>query len=224
MSSDSIIFTDFDGTITLLDTNVELVEKYGSDETKLYEEKFISGELTNRTVIQKHYQTMRLTPEIYYDMVYSIPLDPGFPAFYRAAKKHGIPIAVVSGSIGEGIRRYLARHGITDIDVIGNNMSIENGVIVFEPAHGVTQSHCRKGLCANCKSKHLVKARNDGKTTVYIGDGLTDICAARYADTLYAKSALADYCQENNIPFIRFENFNDVCNHFFEMEPDYEES
>ena len=222
--SDTVVFIDFDGTVALLDTNVELVSKYGNDETMLYEEKFIKGELPNRIVIQKHYQTMRLTPETYYETVHSLPLDPGFLSFYRTAKHYGIPISILSGSIREGIGSYLARHSVTGIDVFGNNMSVTDGVIVFEPVDEIFQTYCGNGLCANCKSKHLVKARNEGKTTIYIGDGLTDLCAARYADTLYAKATLADYCQENNIPFIRFYNFYDVYRHFFGMEPGYEES
>lgn len=47
---------------------------------------------------------------------------------------------------------------------------------------------------------------------IFIGDGVSDLPAAREADVLFARRGLAldDYCRENNIPFIPFDTFSDI--------------
>ena len=47
--------------------------------------------------------------------------------------------------------------------------------------------------------------------TVFVGDGLSDICALGEADLLFAKKDLELYCLENNIPYNKYRDFNDVA-------------
>lgn len=55
---------------------------------------------------------------------------------------------------------------------------------------------------------------NDGQVPliVFIGDGVSDLPAAREADVLFAKKGLKleEYCIQNNIGYIGFESFADV--------------
>ena len=46
---------------------------------------------------------------------------------------------------------------------------------------------------------------------MYIGDGRSDREAAAEADLVFAKNELADYCQENGIKALKFNNFADIC-------------
>lgn len=47
---------------------------------------------------------------------------------------------------------------------------------------------------------------------VFIGDGVSDLAAAREADVLFARRGLRleQYCQEHKIPFIPFNTFSDI--------------
>lgn len=47
---------------------------------------------------------------------------------------------------------------------------------------------------------------------VFIGDGVSDLAAAREADVLFARSGLRleEYCLEHNIPHIPFVTFADI--------------
>jgi hypothetical protein len=47
---------------------------------------------------------------------------------------------------------------------------------------------------------------------VFIGDGVSDLPAARQADVLFARRGLRleEYCKENNIPYIPFDTFADI--------------
>lgn len=47
---------------------------------------------------------------------------------------------------------------------------------------------------------------------VFIGDGVSDLAAAREADVLFARRGLRleEYCREHNISYIPFDTFSDV--------------
>lgn len=210
------LFSDFDGTITLKDSTEELVRVYGNEQNKQDEVLFIAGKATNRDVMPRHYSTMKLSPETYYNMMDSIPIDPGFSRFYAAVRAVGADITVLTGSGAQGVQDYLIKKGYNSITVYGNRMEIENGMVMLYPADDIRDTICEKGCCAHCKSLKLEQVRANGKKLIYIGDGLTDICAAKHSDLLFAKGRLADYCENNGIPFIPFLSFDDIYNYFFE--------
>ena len=47
---------------------------------------------------------------------------------------------------------------------------------------------------------------------VFIGDGVSDLPAARQADVLFARKGLRleEYCVENRIPYLGFDTFGDI--------------
>lgn len=49
--------------------------------------------------------------------------------------------------------------------------------------------------------------------SIVIGDGITDLSIAMTADLVFARDRLCGYLIENGQPFIRWEDFFDVCNH-----------
>lgn len=67
----------------------------------------------------------------------------------------------------------------------------------------------------------MVEARQEAELTcddgtvpliVFIGDGVSDLPAAREADVLFARRGLhlEEYCQEHDIPYIPFDTFADI--------------
>lgn len=215
LTDDYVLFSDFDGTITLQDSTVALVNLYGSELNQRDEELFIGGKITNREAIQRHYRTMLLSPEKYYGVMYSMELDPGFKQFYQAVKASGFELSVLTGSAAEGVRNYLVKNGFEDIVVYGNELRVENGAVILYPEDEIHETLCQKGPCAHCKSKHLAKAKREGKKVIYIGDGITDLCAATHADLLFAKGVLAQRCAKSGMAFERFESFDDLYRYFF---------
>lgn len=221
LSGEYALFSDFDGTITLLDSNAELVRLHGNERNKRDEALFCEGKATNREVLLRHYRTMRISAETYYNLLHSIPLDPSFARFYTAVKAAGGGVTVLTGSAEEGVRSYLRGKGFGDITVYGNRLEIEDGVVSLYCADEAPDTLCGEGPCAHCKSARLAGARGEGKKVIYIGDGLTDLCAAGYADLLFAKGELARFCEENGISFVPFHSFGDVFRYFFgDREPE----
>ncbi|MCX7597328.1 MAG: archease, partial [Armatimonadetes bacterium] len=65
--------------------------------------------------------------------------------------------------------------------------------------------------CANCKLDHLTRLRSHFRRIIYIGDGHSDLCAARHADVVFAKSHLAEILSAEGRPFLGFENLSQVA-------------
>ena len=45
---------------------------------------------------------------------------------------------------------------------------------------------------------------------VYVGDGISDRCAAQAADRVFATRGLARYFDERNLPYEPFDDFHDI--------------
>ena len=74
------------------------------------------------------------------------------------------------------------------------------------------------GKCGNCK-KHQIDSYKDAFTEiVYIGNGLSDRCAAGCADILFAKDALAAYCRQEGLFFYEFSRIADVVSTLNDLE------
>ena len=209
------VFCDFDGTITEKDGTVELVKKYGEDINHEAEKSYIAGKANNREVISLHYDTLKLSTTQYYDTIYSIAMDTTFLKFHEALKKAGIKMEIISGSPAKGVEDYLIRMGCGGIVVHGNLMEIKNDTILLNPASKIEETLCRRGDCAHCKSLWIENEHRKNKKVIYIGDGLTDTCAAGYADLLFAKKSLARYCTDKGINFVPFNNFDDIHQYLF---------
>ena len=56
----------------------------------------------------------------------------------------------------------------------------------------------------------MEKYKADGYYVVYIGNGLSDRCPSKYADLVFAKGELLDYCREEGVESTQFQNFRDI--------------
>jgi len=202
---------DFDGTITRQDSNALLIEVFGDERNQEIEQQFIAGEIGTREAMEKHFNKLKLTEQQYHDFILQeIEIDPGFHDFYRNMQKNNLPLAVVSGGYINAIKAIFLREGLSLPVILANKL-------VFSPA-GIRnvfyhqQPACSMGFgpCGNCKADHILGYKSEYKQVVFIGDGLTDRCGARCADTVFAKGRLASYCKENRLPYTRYEDFSDI--------------
>jgi len=69
---------------------------------------------------------------------------------------------------------------------------------------------CPCSSCGTCKQAPIKDARRRGRTTVFVGDGVSDRKAALLADVLFAKGRLAEWCDFSGVEFLSFETLADV--------------
>ncbi|MHA1687303.1 MAG: MtnX-like HAD-IB family phosphatase [Candidatus Heimdallarchaeaceae archaeon] len=183
----SVIFCDFDGTITLEDTGKKILSTFTQKDWRCYDKLVIDGVIGTRDALQKQYGLIeRISFEELTSIVDSIPIDPSFQSFLDWIKENGIGFIIVSDGFKQYIEEIFSSHNISyeDLDIRANSMDIIDGKVVIS----YLTSPCEHG-CANCKYTHVKHFKDRGYKVIYIGDGLSDILPAReLADLIFARA------------------------------------
>ena len=211
MKSDDYIFvSDFDGTITIDDTNGMLFLVCGNEVNAQIEEDFIADKMSNREAMKMHFDVMKLSLADYHAFLDNhIKIDPGFDEFLLGVYKRKLPFCIVSAGFRQGVKRVLGEGRLSNIKVYANDLV---GTERLSPVFA-QEPNCDRaiGPCGNCKKAVLTSIKtSEGKKIIFIGDGLTDRCAIEEADIVFAKKALAKHCMDENIPYKPYKSFLDI--------------
>jgi 2-hydroxy-3-keto-5-methylthiopentenyl-1-phosphate phosphatase len=202
------LIVDFDGTICLHDVGVDLVERFGADASRTgplaeVDRAFDAGEVGLRDVLVAEAASLRGSDEELVAFALDhCPLDPSFAPFAAWVAAEGLPLSVVSDGFGLHVRPLLAAAGLGHLPVITNDW--HKGRLGFPAAHPICVG------CGTCKKQAVEHARTVHGKVAFVGDGVSDRFGARYADVTFAKDGLAEHCRRESIPFLPYENFDDV--------------
>jgi HAD superfamily phosphoserine phosphatase-like hydrolase len=200
-----IVFVDFDGTITDVDTFDALVrDAVGNDVWDAIDAELMAGQRTLRDVLvlqASHISKSQAEALAFVEATASV--DPAFAPFVRAAYARGVEVVVVSSGIAPIIRATLARAGV-DVPVLANDVD-------FAPL-GWTMRFVDDSANGHDKAAEVRRAVAAGKATVFVGDGVSDFTAAHEAGRCFAKAgrALERYCRIQGIPFTTFHSFREI--------------
>ncbi|CCG82585.1 Uncharacterized phosphatase C823.14 [Taphrina deformans PYCC 5710] len=208
-----IVFSDFDGTITLQDSNDYLTDNigFGKERRVHLNQEVLHDRMSFRDSFDEMLKSVTTPfPECVQLLLDNISLDPGFATFYAWCLSKDIPVVVLSSGMQPIIRALLTKLiGPTadKIDIISNDVDIhEDGSwdIVFHD-----ESHFGHDKSLAIKP---YKALSPRPTMVYCGDGVSDLSAARETDLLFAKSGrdLVSYCIKEGMPFSVFDDFQAI--------------
>jgi len=211
-----IVWTDFDGTITLQDSNDFMVDHLGFGEEKRKESnrEVLMGETSFRESFWEMLESLH--PHSFEEckqlLLDNIKLDPKFDAFYEWCLAQQIPVIVLSSGMIPIIRSILVHllgPKAENIEIIANNVDVisdkEWHIVFHDDSHfGHDKSLAIKPY------QRLPKATRP--TMFYCGDGVSDLSAARETDLLFAKHGrdLITYCIRENIPYSEFKSFSDI--------------
>jgi 2,3-diketo-5-methylthio-1-phosphopentane phosphatase len=206
------VFVDFDGTITRRDVGDVMFETFGGPVcaeivADYRDEKLSAVECFRReSVACGDVDRSRL--DAFLD---GQEFDPSFPGFVRFCESHNIPCTVLSDGMDYYIKRILARAGLRDLPVRSNLLRFEEGPspsVRFVPEFPYADEVCTR--CASCKRNHILELSADEDIVVYCGEGYSDRCPSRYADVIFAKDDLLNYCRAEHIPCIAWRTFADI--------------
>lgn len=202
-----IVFTDFDGTITLKDLGDEIFIRFGDFDK--YHDLLVNGKIDIKTYWIELCKTFdeRVSDEKIAELALRADIDPYFVDFVYYLESEEIPLFITSDGFKSYIKPILERENISNIKFYCNELKFDQkGVYPIFP--GATEScNC---MAASCKRNRLLNNSEDDSIIVYIGDGYSDFCAAEHSDIIFAKKNLAAYCNEKRIPHYPYKNFFDV--------------
>lgn len=200
-ASEIVVFCDFDGTVTQRDSCDEFFRHFG--EFDIHHAELSAGRIN---VAEYYRRVCASLPDDLSDVAVGqfaekCEVDAYFGEFIRYCRSQSYPLTIVSDGFDRYIYPILRRIG-EKVEVKCNILN--NSLPIFPGASESCQC-----FCASCKRNVLLSASNDA-IIIYIGDGLSDTCAAEYADIVFAKGVLAAYCNQHKIPHHPFRTFADV--------------
>ena len=213
-----IFLTDFDGTITLLDSNDHMVDTVGMGyaERRKINDAIVAEKIGFRDGFRQMLESVHRPFEEMKELTRrDVKLDPGFKEFHAFAKENHIPIVVVSSGMTPIIRsifsNLIGEEEASKLEIISNDVEFtdpekkgDTWSIVYRHPDNVN---------GHDKSLSILPYRDLPQRPLlfFAGDGISDISAARHADVLFVKDKkdndLATYCDKHNIGYHLFKDW-----------------
>lgn len=217
-----IFFTDFDGTITLQDSNDFMTDNlgYGAERRKQLTKECLEGKITFQESFRDMMESVKKPySECIQFLVDNVQLDPHFAEFFQWSLANNVPVVVVSSGmepIIKALLKSLIGPDAEKMEVIANFAGPRPGKSLDDEAGWeILFRHPESGF-GHDKSVILRKYASlpdDVRPTMfYAGDGVSDLSAARETDLLFAKQGhdLITYCVKEDIPFTTFKDWSSI--------------
>ncbi len=202
-----VMFFDFDNTITMFDVLDDMLERFSGDDRWLkLEDKWKNGEIGSRQCLDGQMRGIRISRSRLDKYLKTIKLDSNFKKLLKFCDANDIKKVILSDNFDYILKSILKNNGIDGLDIYCNSLKIMKDSFIPHFPH--TDVKC--GSCAHCKTKNLVANTPAGYESIYIGDGLSDVCPSKEADLVFAKSTLLKRLKSDKVPYVPFDNLGDV--------------
>ncbi len=207
MTEKKVIFLiDFDITISKRDSTDVLLENHNPEYKQVIREKYRNKEITMREFIKFGLESLNITKEEYVrTLSENVTIDTTFIDFIKS----GIEFRIVSAGTRLNIQGSLLKYNINlkDEDIISNDISFEgNKITISNPFLDTEQYY-------GVDKKEIVRSYQEkGYKVYFVGDGPSDYRAIETADFSFIRKGTRaiKFCEENNIDFFEFDNFNEI--------------
>ena len=187
---------DWDGTVTVRDSLVEVIHRFGDPAILAELEPRVGHDLTLHEEIALEFAAMSASiAEAAAWVVEHVEVREGLRELADAHRP-----TVISAGFHELIEPVLAREGV-ELEVLANH--------VEETGDGWRVRWRDEAVCTTC-GEPCKRGALAGEPYVYVGDGYSDRCAALAAERVFARDGLADYLERCEVPFEPFETLADV--------------
>lgn len=205
-----LILCDFDGTISVRDMGYVLVNQFTSGNWERIDRDFRDGKIGSREAYTRIAKILKGDESTLLRFIQEHSnIDPSFPVFYQYCREKGIDIEIISDGLDFYIKKILEIHHLSEIPFYANGTHFrEGGGIDVSFPH--SSEEC--GLCGTCKKKLVQTHQKEYNSIFFIGNGLSDRCAAQEADFVFAKDSLYPYCIKKDIPCHFFKDFQEILN------------
>ncbi|RKP32929.1 hypothetical protein METBISCDRAFT_21191 [Metschnikowia bicuspidata] len=221
MSVPAIVFTDWDGTVTLQDSNDYLTENLGFGRSRRLEinDEILNGKKSFKDGFSEMLKSIPTPfPECIDYLLKHVDLDPGFKEFYSWCVTKNIPVVVISSGMAPIIKALLGKLVGTDvvenIKIISNSVKIDDVTGAWEIVYKDSDTGFGHDKSKSIR-EYLAKkgfSADHMPPVFYCGDGVSDVSAAKETKLLFAKEGrdLIIHCKRENIPYTTFSDFSEI--------------
>jgi len=204
------VLVDFDDTLTRRDADYDIVEALlPADRGRAYlplAEAYERLEISTREYFEGWLRLLEATPRDIARAAARLPLRDGAGALLDYCREQAMDVSIVSEGLDIYVHPVLRANGIHGAEVSCNRAIQEGGRWRVEA--GVGAEPCSR--CLNCKGAHVSRARREGVKVAVVGNGASDLCAARLADFVAARDTLLEHCSAEEIPHTTWRSLHQV--------------
>ena len=195
---------DFDGTITEVDLLDRMALQFGDPAVyQEVEDGIHAGTITLQECITREFEPVTASLEEATAWVLeNARIRAGLHELVELARSRGWGIRILSSGFTELIEPVLAHAGIRGVEVIANTV---------DPHPDGWRVRWRgEAVCAVCGEACKRSGLPANGEVVYVGDGISDRCAAQASSRIFATRGLARYLDYHGIAYLPFDDFHDV--------------
>lgn len=197
-----VVFCDFDGTITVEETFVAMLKHFAPQLSSELMPEMYAGRLSLRSGVRQLLES--IPSECYGEIIESSRhkvMRSGLVELLDFLDTKGVHFVIVSGGLrimvetimGDLVDRAQAIYAV-DVDATGARFQVNS------PFEGDTE----------LVSKVRVMEQYAAEEQVAIGDSVTDFNMALQASSVFARDRLAEYLDEQQKPYTKWDNFFDI--------------
>lgn len=204
-----LIVLDYDGTVTTRECNEIALTAAVGDAWRPYEEMVRRGEMGHAECFDLQVRLVDVPRAAFLrGIVDAAEPAPGLREFLAVAAAGGARVVIVSAGFREAIETVWRRHDLPPVEIIASELIGADGDgggppyrLRFDPRLG----DCGRCGPASCKAAVVRARRRPGDVVWVFGDGESDLCPAREADLVFARSRLAELAEEAGLCWRRLD-------------------
>lgn len=204
----TVVQCDFDGTITEKDVSFLLLDAFADSSWRQMLKQYQQGRLSVGTFNRRAFAMIKADKQTLLDLVLNsgqVTIRPGFPELRSYCSQNDLELVIVSNGQDFYIDAILSKLGINDIEVFAATSS-------FGP-EGVEVRYIGPDgneIEESFKETYTRLFLSRGYRIIYVGNGISDIYAARQAHHVFATGDLLGKCRETRLDCTPFNDLNDV--------------
>lgn len=195
-----LVLLDYDGTVTAHECNDLVLQNLTGDAWREPEAALQAGLIGHAECFSRQVAMVNVPREQYIaEAVRAAELAPGFKEFLRALCAAGARTAIVSAGFREAITEVWRRNDLPTVEIFASKLEGEQPPyhLALDPSLGDCPV-CGPGACKGALARSL---RRPGDVLAVFGDAQSDLCMAREADVVFARSRLAKLCEREGLPY-----------------------
>ena len=197
-----------------MDGTDAVLEAFAAPAWREWEARWVRGDISSQECLARQVELIQVDREKLVAFAADLPVDPGISGLARQCAEHGIPLTIVSDGIDLIIEAILRRHGLLHLPVFSNHLRWnEAGVPTLSFPFAVPECESQAGTCKCALA--LPTGSRAAAQVVYIGDGRSDRCVSAKIQTVFAKGALREWCDQRQMAYEPFDTLTDVMTRLF---------
>jgi 2-hydroxy-3-keto-5-methylthiopentenyl-1-phosphate phosphatase len=202
----TIVQCDFDGTITKADQSFLLLDAFASGNWRQLLTEYREGRISVGHFNTRAFAMVKEDRQTLVNFVkQTAKIRPGFHELVAYCRREGVQFTIISNGLDFYINTILTDIGVRNIEVFAAQAQfapkgLEVKYIGPDGAH----------LDSDFKEAYTRLFLTNGYRVVYVGNGLSDISAAKHAHWIFARDELLNLCKQTRLDCLPFDDLNDV--------------